>query len=221
MNGDLRENENDSLRNRHLHTWPKLLVFTFSIYQSFSGLSTAVAHEKQGCKNGTEFLVGLLETKKSTFLSPQDGIAHMYLVIAVAWFALGFPEEIVGSVYLLSFCRHGKPGLLGMGSGALQWPQHWQKSFLSPSGRGASSPLFPCWKLGVFQTLILKLWKYWRSGMGLELAASCTGLVSSYRSNAREGWKTEMQTEAFTPENTSHQPLKAAGSSVKFTLHVG
>lgn len=39
---------------------------------------------KQGCKNGTEFLVGLLETKKSTFLSPQDGIAHTCLVIAVA-----------------------------------------------------------------------------------------------------------------------------------------
>lgn len=53
-----------------------------------------MAHEKQGCKNGTEFLEGLLKTKKSTFLIPQDGIAHMYLVIAVAWFALGFPEEI-------------------------------------------------------------------------------------------------------------------------------
>lgn len=41
--------------------------------------------------------------------------------------------------------------------------------------------LLPWWILSVFQMPILKLWRFWRIGMGLGLAASCTGLVSSCR----------------------------------------
>lgn len=44
----------------------------------------AVTHEKQGCRNGAEFLVVLLETKKYAFLSLYKMELHMYLVIIVA-----------------------------------------------------------------------------------------------------------------------------------------
>lgn len=41
----------------------------------------AVAHEKQGCTNGAEFLAGLLGTKKSAFPSPYKMELHTCILL--------------------------------------------------------------------------------------------------------------------------------------------
>lgn len=154
------------------------------------------------------FQQGYQRPRNPHFSAPKMGLRIRVLLLLLPDLHSGF-LRLLGSIYLLSFCRHSKQN----GQLAVE-PFHSDHSMakaIPVTQRKRSQPFPPPMVKTlrvsqVFQVLVLKPWRFWRIGMRLELAAFCTGLLLFCR--AVQG-KAEKLKYKLKPSHQKTQPINS------------